>query len=568
MMSFHKKIFCANLILLIVLGALLFPFVEKGVVNLLRHAVHNRIVHLGQQLQQSADIDDAIQLLNTRGRSLFLQMYVADSKGHILYDSKAVEEAVDEHPHRNELYTISNYPFQIQGEKYILRIGFPAGEMRKFAADFEIGFLAIGIFILVLYSIITWFIIQCLCRPIQQIINAILPYQEGREEFLPRVVMGNFPMQGDEFSKLAFTLNSLSERVQKEIEHFRRQRMETEGILESLSEGVIALTPHGKISFTNKVACQILGASHDEIMGQTLDQIATKKMDLARKGHELVLQVLQTSEPIIQTWTQKSGSRLHLNLIAAPLAHQNGAILVLQDTTSDYKVLEMGKDFIANASHELRTPITVIRGFAETLQDLPHLSKAMLHEITDKIVRTCIRLDKLVKSLLTLSDLENLSLNSFQRVNLILLIENCKNFILTAHPTAQISFNGEMPQILISADSDLLELAIINLLENAVKYSPDPAGIDILVRQEGAEVFIDIKDHGIGIPQSDIPHIFDRFYTVDKARSRKSGGAGLGLSIVKTIIEKHYGRIFVTSEIGKGSHFTISLPLIKNSQIH
>lgn len=455
------------------------------------------------------------------------------------------------------------FPFVEKTVVYILRshLGLPAEEMRDLAADFEIGFLVFGTFVLLVYSLITWIIVQHLCYPIQQIIDAILPYQEGREEFLPHIALKNLPLQGDEFSKLTYTLNSLSERVQKEIEHLRRQRRETEGILESLSEGVIALNPLGRISFTNKIACQMLGISHEEIMGQTLAEIKTKKIDLTQKGHALVLHVLQTSEPIVQTWTQPSGTRLHLNLIAAPLANQNGAILVLQDATSDYKVLEMGKDFIANASHELRTPITVIRGFAETLQDLPHLSQEMLQEITDKIVRTCGRLDKLVKSLLTLSDIENLSPASFQCVNLVHLIENCKHFFLTAHPGVQIHLQSSISQVSISADPDLLELAITNLLDNAVKYSPTPARIEMKVQQQAGEVSIEIQDRGIGIPVQDIPHIFDRFYTVDKARSRKSGGAGLGLSIVKTIIEKHRGRISVTSEIGKGSQFTILLPL-------
>jgi len=232
---------------------------------------------------------------------------------------------------------------------------------------------------------------------------------------------------------------------------------------------------------------------------------------------------------------------------------------------SEYKVIEMGKDFVANASHELRTPITIIRGFAETLQDLPEISQEMLAEITEKIVRTCIRLDKLVKSLLTLADIENLSRERMQEVNLVMLAENCERTLLTAHPNAHVKLHSEEGEVLIHAEGDLIELAILNLLENAVKYSQAPAEIEMKIERMGDEVQLKVIDRGIGMAQSDLPHIFDRFYTVNKARSRKLGGAGLGLSIVKTIIDKHSGKISVDSELGKGTTFTIIFPVDQNA---
>jgi signal transduction histidine kinase len=252
---------------------------------------------------------------------------------------------------------------------------------------------------------------------------------------------------------------------------------------------------------------------------------------------------------------------VYLDLIVAPLAQHNGAIVVLQDKTSEFKLLEMGKDFIANASHELKTPITIIRGFAETLQDLPDISKEMLRDITAKIVKTCGRLDKLVKSLLTLSDIENLPLERFHLVDLVAIAENCKHLVAAAHRDARLTLHSALNRAPLLADSDLLELALMNLLDNAVKYSPSPAQIEIQIAQADSQVCVKIRDQGIGIPEADIPHIFERFYTVDKARSRKSGGAGLGLSIVKTIIEKHGGWVSVESQPGKGSTFTITLPL-------
>ncbi len=221
----------------------------------------------------------------------------------------------------------------------------------------------------------------------------------------------------------------------------------------------------------------------------------------------------------------------------------------------------MGKDFITNASHELRTPITILRGFAETLQDHPELSPQTLKSIAEKIVRTSHRLENLVKSLLTLADIENYSPDQVQTTDLVQLTQNCKQFAAAAHRTSHIAFQSDLESAPIFGDPHLLDLAVMNLIENGIKYSQSPAEIAISIRKRESEVQLTVQDKGIGIPDADLPHIFDRFYTVDKARSRKSGGTGLGLSIVKTIVEKHKGSVSVASQLGSGSAFTISFLL-------
>jgi two-component system, OmpR family, phosphate regulon sensor histidine kinase PhoR len=429
-------------------------------------------------------------------------------------------------------------------------------EIRELTLNFEVGFLGFGIFILMLYTLSFWLIIHRITRPIQQIIDLISPYQEGKEEFLPPIHIGSLP--SNEFKKLANTLNVLSERTKKQIASLKQQKKESEGILESLGEGIIALNSVGKITFVNEVTCNLLSTEHEEIIGRSLDEIVSHYPDLLFRCSELALQVLQTSESIVETWGR--GSNLYLHLVAAPLAGQNGAIIVLQDKTSDYKILEMGKDFIANASHELRTPITVIRGFAEMLHDLPKVSPAMLQEISAKILRTSLRLEKLVQSLLTLSDLENLSREQFQAVDLLPMVEQCKALQLAVNPEALISIHCDLPKAIAQVDADVFEMAIMNLLDNAIKYSAPPAEIMIRMVSQGARFLFEIEDKGIGIPESELPHIFDRFYTVDKARSRQTGGAGLGLSIVRTIVEKHRGEIAVFSQVGQGTHFKITIP--------
>lgn len=251
--------------------------------------------------------------------------------------------------------------------------------------------------------------------------------------------------------------------------------------------------------------------------------------------------------------------KLFFDIVAAPKKDNSGAILVLQDKTAHHKIFEMRRDFIANASHELKTPITVIRGFAEALQDNPDISREMQLEVTSKIVKSCIRMTTLIKDLLTLSDIDNIPLSRFHHCDLYELCQECVKMLHEVHPSAEVFIHQMREGISFYADRDLLELAIMNLIENAAKYSNPPAHIDIFLDENDREVIIQISDKGIGVPIADQEHLFDRFYTVDKAHSRKMGGSGLGLAIVKTIVEKHSGTITVKSEIGKGTAFTLVL---------
>lgn len=586
MLSFRKKILLSDLILFLTFIALLFPFVGRTVGNIMRRSLESQAERLIARLKTSASLEEMVDALESEEifTSQRVTLFALESnKGYENRSPKNSSERkidladyAERHPEIaqalasgkgysefysegfKETFAYIAILFEFQGGKFILRTGFPFHQVREFTRYFEVGFLILGSFVLLLYSIMTWAIIHRLSRPIQNIIDAILPYQEGKVEFLPKIAV----VKDDEFSKLAHTLNSLSERIQTQIESLMQQREETAGILESLSEGVIALDSHTKVTFANGVACKMLSVRHSEIIHQKLDLIRSKEKDLVKKSEELVIKVLKSLEPSVQTWTSGEGRKIFLDLIGAPLTKQNGAILVLQDKTSDYRIVEMGKDFIANASHELRTPITIIRGFAETLEDLPDLSQEVRSEITGKIVKTCGRLDKLVKSLLTLADIENLSQKELLPADLLTIAASCTQTLLAIHPHVDISLNTSLSKAPVNADSDLLELALMNLLENAVKYSQKEVKIELSILSEPAHFSLAVKDRGLGIPEADLPHIFERFYTVDKARSRKSGGTGLGLSIVKTVIEKHKGSVKVFSELDKGSEFILSIPKI------
>jgi len=252
-----------------------------------------------------------------------------------------------------------------------------------------------------------------------------------------------------------------------------------------------------------------------------------------------------------------------LDLIAVPIKGKHGVILVIQDRTTEYKMMQMRKDFVANASHELRTPITIIMGFAETLNETQGLPEEQVEKITGKIVRNAERMNSIIQDLLILSDIENLPVSRLDEVDIYDLALHCRETLLSVFTDAKVDVRKEMEgDAIMVADRYLMELCINNLMNNAAKYSEGPAEIALTIKRDNDHLILKVADKGIGIPEADLEYLFQRFYTVDKAHSRMKGGSGLGLSIVSTIVEKHFGEIKAESEgSGKGATFTLRLPM-------
>jgi two-component system phosphate regulon sensor histidine kinase PhoR len=337
----------------------------------------------------------------------------------------------------------------------------------------------------------------------------------------------------------------------------RLLRRQTEEITDFLTEGVVVVDEHGAVTMVNPAACTMIGMPRTWLLKHELGDLPDP---LGKKGVVFLAEAQRYRRVLTQTVI--TGKGVHLDLVVIPRERPPGAVLLLRDTSHHHRqMFEVGKEFIASASHELRTPITIVKGFAETLQDLPKISPPLLRDITDKIVRSCKRMELLVNNLLTLADLDHVPRSRFQECDLEELLERCCSILRLRFPTVLIDTVEPRGEKMVYADPDLLELAFMNLLENSVKYSTPPAHITLTLTEvaDGA-VEVAVCDRGIGIPEKDLPHIFDRFYTVNKAHSRKLGGAGLGLSIVKTIIEKHDGTITASSEVGCGTTFTVVLP--------
>lgn len=588
MFSFRQKILLGYVMVFLVFTTLTFPLVSHIVRTIAAKAMEDRADELIAKIQSASNNDALIRRLKEQKALIFFRVSVITNDRRVLYDShtkrllgpRFSQEYIVDHPEvleafekgigYNEDYSelleqkfsYLAKAFDFHGKTYVMRTAFPYKYFNDLTQDCEIAFLGFTTAILLLFSLLTWLIINHFTRPIQQIIHAIIPYQEGKQTTIPEIKLRS-ANANDEFNKLAMTLNSLSAKIQKHIDTITTERNEKEAILESLVEGVIAVDQEMKMTYVNDMALHILNNQREALIGQNVSVIHQPQ------SYALLMNCQSEKRPLTDTMTivKDNGIKFYFDIVAAPKGAVGGAILVLQDKSSHYKLLEMRKDFIANASHELKTPITIIRGFAEALHENPDLPEETRSEVTAKIVKNCKRMTTLIKDLLTLSDVENLPLSRLEQFDLYELIKDCCDMVHEIFPTAQIRMHKPVDQeMILIADPSLMELAMKNLIENAAKYSKPPAQIDITMKTNNDKLTIVISDKGIGIPVLDLEHIFERFYTVDKAHSQKMGGSGLGLSIVQTIINKHFGQIAVKSEVGIGTTFTIQLPL--NAESH
>lgn len=588
MLSFRQRIFLIYLLVFLIFIAIMSPLSSVLVRWVVENAMENRAQEIIARIQSSSDNEEMVRRLKELKPLTFFRISVITSDHTLLYDSHTkrllgpgysstyivnypeVLKAFKKGKGYNEEYShllaqkfaYTALAFDFHGKTYVVRTAFPYRYIREFINDFEVGFLFLGSGILIAFSLMTWFIINRLTRPFQEVISAVASYKENEKNPLPELKSLAVRLKEEDVGKLAITLVSLSDRLQNQIRTFREERNEKEVLLESLVEGVVAIDPHFNITFANSSALKFLGLEKKDLIG-----VHFKDIEQA-KAYELLVHCQHEGAPIVDTLRlEVRGEIFYLDIVAVPKKDKTGAILVMLDKSDHYKILEMRKDFIANASHELKTPITIIRGFAETIHEHPDLDKELMHDITGKIVRNCDRMATVIRDLLALADIENIPSSRIQSFNLEEQINHVVQTVKQIYKDAEISVVNQTGQeILLEADYDLIELAFTNLVSNAAKYSNAPAHISITLSSDNKVVKIDVADKGIGIPKEDLHRIFERFYRVDKAHSRKVGGSGLGLSIVQTIVKKHFGHISVHSKVEEGTTFMVQLPLHHTSQ--
>lgn len=366
----------------------------------------------------------------------------------------------------------------------------------------------------------------------------------------------------DETGILNSAINILARNLQDMVKSQEMQNDRLGALIENIGAGLILIDSRGYINLINKGYIDIFQVDpNDYLLHMYYEVIQHKEVC------KLIEDIFITEEKVSkQMLLPLSIERRYFDVYGVPIIGINhvwkGVLLVFHDITEIKKLEQMRKDFVANVSHELKTPVTSIKGFTETLLDGALNDKAALESFLPIILKESDRLQSLIQDLLDLSKIEQqdfkLNISQFD------LLSTLKETITMLHNKAagkNISLNLDCKQksVLLQGDMDRLKQVFINLIANAITYTPQAGFVTVIIRELDHKVQIAVKDSGIGIEKDEIPRIFERFYRVDRARSRNSGGTGLGLAIVKHIIEAHHGTIQVKSEVGKGSAFIIEL---------
>ena len=371
-------------------------------------------------------------------------------------------------------------------------------------------------------------------------------------------------MQGNtEITNITNNLNDLSEVIRLTQENLEQESKRLHSILSYMTDGVLATNRRGQITMINDMAKRQLGVESDDALNQNI-------LELLKIEDEYELRDLITQSPEMMIYSQNVNGeyislRVRFALIRRESGFISGLVAVLHDTTEQEKEERERRLFVSNVSHELRTPLTSVKSYLEALDEgalyepvAPDFIKVSLNE-TNRMMR-------MVTDLLHLSRIDNasghLDVELINFTAFITFILNRFDKMRSQDQEKKYELVRDYPitSVWIEIDTDKMTQVIDNILNNAIKYSPDGGKITVSMKTTDDQMILSISDQGLGIPKEDLPKIFDRFYRVDKARSRAQGGTGLGLAIAKEIIKQHNGFIWAKSEYGKGSTFTIVLP--------
>ena len=416
--------------------------------------------------------------------------------------------------------------------------------------------LAVSTGVYVLVSIfLGFFISRSLVSPMKKLIKSAEKIASGEN-----IEIEKTKKVDNEVGDLTNAFSIMTTELKQKFNEVDRQKRQIETILLHMTDGIIAFDMEGKIIHINPAAKELLSITEKE---DTFEKIFRKlKIDI---NMEKII--------YLENWTsteqRKNVGEKYINMLFAPFKDENdmpgGIMVLIQDITEHVKLDNMRKEFVADVSHELKTPITSIMGYADTLLEGEY-DKETQNRFLNVIATEARRMAKLVTDLLTLSRYDSKKIKVEEtEFDLGELVKRCQEKlrfeIEKKNHSMECFVTASVPPV--EADKDGIERVVLNILSNAIKYTPDNGTIKVYVGFVYNDAYIKVIDNGVGIPKDDLSRIFDRFYRVDKARTRELGGTGLGLSIAKEILNQNKGSIDIKSEVGKGTEVVIRLPAKK-----
>jgi two-component system phosphate regulon sensor histidine kinase PhoR len=448
-------------------------------------------------------------------------------------------------------------PIRSGGQTYVLRTAISLAQIDSVLASVRRDILVFGLLVAIAVSILSYFVVHNIRAPIKALrLNAARIASGDLDTTLP------IPDKGV-VHDLALSLNNMAEQLKKRLEQLYVEKKKRDAIFTSMTEGVIALDLLGNILDVNRAAIEMLKlpANSKGLSFYTL----IDNEDLLN----IVETIIKNKEVIEKEITLHILKERHIRICGTVLSSKGnifGAVIVFHDLTQVKKLENFRHDFIADVSHEIKTPLTAIRGAVETLAEGAIQEPENAAKFMKIITKHSDRLNSLVHDILSLSRLEiktEAKERDFATLRISSIVNTACEICQERADNKDVKFKVTMQDkdYQIEGDCQLLEQALINLIENAIKYSESSESIEINAYRKEDNILIEVKDHGTGIAEKHLPRLFERFYRVDKARSRKLGGTGLGLAIVKHIAQLHKGGISVESELGQGSTFILRLPV-------
>jgi two-component system phosphate regulon sensor histidine kinase PhoR len=535
------------------------------------------VADMTQFLNSDDDIARSYQnICDIAAKDSATRVTIIDGNGLVWGDSSAQLENMDSHSNRPEVYKALHgevgvqtrfsdtvqmnmlyvaVPLDNQEIKGAVRMAMPLTELQA-VYDRILSMVLMAILISGLIALIlSYFLAKFISRPLQVITEAVEDMASGN---LKRRISYN---STDEMGILSQAFNEMGQHFERSMNEISEVKNRLEALLNNTVNGIVMIGDQGRITYANPVAISLLnmgndytGRNHVEIISvyELLEMIHAAKISLKPVQKNIVLYTLGTKT-------------IEVNVV--PIKNEKIAcqdiLIVLNDITEIKRLETVRKEFVANVSHELKTPVASISGFAETLLDEAGENPENVAEFTRIIYDESQRLSRLISRLLELSKLESdeTKLN-IEPININQLLRETVEIMRKTSKLRNIDilFDEQENIPIVNSDGDLINQIIMNFLDNAVKYSADESQIEVKLEELRDQVKISVKDYGIGIPEKEIPRIFERFFRVDKDRSRKTGGSGLGLSIVKHLAENLGGQVAVESKEGQGSTFSLSLP--------
>jgi two-component system phosphate regulon sensor histidine kinase PhoR len=441
----------------------------------------------------------------------------------------------------------------------VLRTSVPLGSIEETLSIFQSRIILAGIIIIVIIGLISLIISRRISRPLEEMRHGVEKFAEGELSY-------RFSTPGSkEIGRLTKALNQMAVQLNEKITTIVEQKNEQQAVLESMVEGVLAVDNDGRLINLNRAAANLFQIHASDSIGKHIYEIIS-----FRNLVNLIKRTLNEKYPVEEELTLKKDQILYLQVHGTVLKNAQeeviGAVIVLNNVTRLRRLEKVRRDFVANVSHEIRTPLTTIKGFSETLLDGAVEDAKNARGFLKIISKQSDRLNAIIEDLLILARLEQDDEHdrvklAFNQVPLKKVIKSAIKVCTPAAEKKDVTINVKLnknfkPKI----NPDLVEQAIVNLLDNAIKFSPSGSQVDIDVSGENGLINLNVIDKGSGIQEKHLPRLFERFYRVDKARSREQGGTGLGLAIVKHIAQVHNGEVSVSSKPGKGSTFSLILP--------